>query len=189
MCVVAYHDSLFLQQRCLLLFVQSDYVLPGNLPFSSSAFTSSQTCGYRTDAWCHGFSHYRFLCPHPPAVSSRSLPYFPTVFCLRDFEQKILHQQVAGLNSAVQTPKAAMSPRDRWSWYFLSILQHQHPAGSRVLIHSIGTPYHISRPPHSTCQLCIHWLAENVNAHCWMWICCTDGVILQHYEFRSLVQT
>jgi len=38
--------------------------------------------------------------PAPLAVSSRSLPYFPTVFCLWDFEQKILRQQVARLSKA-----------------------------------------------------------------------------------------
>jgi hypothetical protein len=117
--------------------------------------------------------------PHPPSVSSRSLPYFPTVFCLWDFEQKILHQQVAGPTSAVQSPRAAMSPTDRISRYFFKYW---------VVIQSFGTPCRIWRPPHSTCQLCTHWPAENVHAYRWMWICCTDGVILQRYEFRSLVQ-
>jgi len=145
MCVAVHHDSLFLQQRCLL-FVHSDYVPSVNLPFSSTAFTRSQTCHQISDLWlthCCLMSRLLTLSIPPPPTPGcliEVVAVFPTVFCLWDLEQKILHQQVAGFTSAVQSSKAAMSARDRASRYFLSIPQHQHPAGSRVLIQSFGTP-------------------------------------------------
>ena len=84
--------------------------------------------------------------PHPRLSHRGRCRIFRLSFVSQTLSKRFYINRLLALIRVSKAPKQRCLLETGCPGIFLSILQHQHPAGSRVLIHLIGTPYHISRP-------------------------------------------